>query len=350
MIVGVLRQLAPIAFGLRMHGAAAIGVGVALWIPALVMMIVGFATRRYGLAGASTSLLLFAVLLITGVLLIGFRGVRREPPHAHLLAALLYFDAAAILGAWMGLAKGFDVALPAAFHRVLFAHIHLAGAGWAGMMILAVMSRLFPQPHLRHPVQARIRFAGFNVGLIGFTLGLLANGSWYPVFGAILAATCLWYAIAFLPVLREFAQPSDRSSSFLIASWLCFGAVALLGLWFAVAPSTEVQLQFVYGFLYLFGWLSLMILGMLYRIVPTHVSKLLTSRGITGAAVRRAFVSPKLQTIVLTALLVGLTVSSVGILAQSDVVFRFGWTIWMTGIVVFIGSIWKLGREVRKAL
>jgi uncharacterized membrane protein YgdD (TMEM256/DUF423 family) len=66
--------------------------------------------------------------------------------------------------------------------------------------------------------------------------------------------------------------------------------------------------------------------------------------------VRRAFVSPKLQTIVLTALLVGLTVSSVGILAQSDVVFRFGWTIWMTGIVVFIGSIWKLGREVRKAL
>src|SRR5688572_4289751 len=226
MIVGVLRQLAPVAFGLRLQGAAAIGVGVAVWIPALLMMIIGFATRRYTLAGAGTSLLLLAIVVITAVFLAGFRGVRREPPQAHLLAALLYFDAAAILGAWMGLSKGWDVPLPAAFHHVLFAHIHLAGAGWAGLMILAVMSRLFPQPHLRHPGQARIRFAGFNVGLIGLTVGLLSNSWWHPIFGSVLAATCLWYAISFIPVLREFAQPTDRSTSFLTAAWSCLGAVA----------------------------------------------------------------------------------------------------------------------------
>jgi len=40
-----------------------------------------------------------------------------------------------------------------------------------------------------------------------------------------------------------------------------------------------IQLQFVYGFVYVFGWLSLMILGMLYRIIPTHISKLLSARG-----------------------------------------------------------------------
>ena len=65
MIVGVLRQLAPVAFGLRLQGAAAIGVGVAVWIPALLMMIIGFATRRYTLAGAGTSLLLLAIVVIT---------------------------------------------------------------------------------------------------------------------------------------------------------------------------------------------------------------------------------------------------------------------------------------------
>lgn len=353
MIVGVLRQLGPIAFGLRLQATTAVGVAVAVWIPALLLMIIGFATQHYTLAGAATCLLLLAVIVITLVFLIGFRGVRREPPHGHLLAALLYFDAAAILGAWMGLAKGYNVPLPAAFHRVLFAHIHLAGAGWAVLMILAVMSRLFPQPHLRHPVQARIRFVSFNVGLIGFTSGLLLNGSWHPIFGFVLAATCLWYATAFIPILREFAQPSDRSTSFLVASWICLGIVALLGMWFAVTSSTsvfQVQLQFVYGFLYLFGWLSLMILGMLYRIVPTHISKLLTARGITNTGVRRAFIGPKTQTIVLTTMLGGLTVSSSGILLSLGSVFRLGWSLWMIGIAVFVGSLCRLGLAIKRVL
>jgi uncharacterized membrane protein YdcZ (DUF606 family) len=97
-----------------------------------------------------------------------------------LTASLFYFAGAALLGAWMGLAKGVEVPLPAPFHRVLFAHLHLAGAGWAGMMIIAVMSRLFPQPHLRHPYHARIRFYAFNTGLIGLTFGLVARRELVP--------------------------------------------------------------------------------------------------------------------------------------------------------------------------
>ena len=77
----------------------------------------------------------------------------------------------------------------------------------------------------------------------------------------------------------------------------------------AARTALGIQLQFVYGFVYMFGWLSLMILGMLYRIIPTHISKLLTARGATApAAMRRAFVDPRLQVAVLALLLLGLTV------------------------------------------
>lgn len=48
----------------------------------------------------------------------------------------------------------------------------------------------------------------------------------------------------------------------IISSWACLAVVALIGLWLAIVSSFDVQLQFVYGFLYMFGWLSLMILGM----------------------------------------------------------------------------------------
>jgi hypothetical protein len=355
MIVGVLRQLAPVAFGLKVQRPGLIGAAIALWIPGLVAMIVGFATLRYRLAAAGTSLLFVAIVMIAAVLLPAFRGVRREMPHHHLMAALLYFIIAAFLGAWMGLSKGFDLPLPAPFHRVLFAHIHLAGAGWAGMMILAVMSRLFPQPHLRHPLQARMRFGLFNLGLIFLSAGLLLGGAWYSIFGSLLAIACMWYAIAFIPVLWEFRQPSDRSSGFLVASWSCLALVAFIGLWFSLiasAPTTfNMQLQFVYGFIYMFGWLSLMILGMLYRIVPTHLSKFLAARGVTAAGgLRRAFVDPALQTGVLVAVLLGLAISSFGIVTENVGLFRFGWGIWLMGIAGFLTGLFRIGVELRSVL
>ena len=355
MIIGVLRQLGPVAFGLKLNWTPIIGAAVGVWIPSMVAMIVGFATRHYGLAAVGTSLLFIAVISITAIFLLSFRGVRAEMPHWHLLAALLYFDAAVLLGAWMGLAKGWDVALPATFHHILFAHIHLAGAGWAGMMVLAVMSRLFPQPHLRHPLQARIRLMTFHVGLVGLTAGLLSDAVWFPYFGCILAVACIWYAFAFIPVLQEFWQPSDRSTAFLVASWCCLGAVSLLGLWFALAPVTSnflVRLQFVYGFVYLFGWLSFMIIGMLYRIIPTHVSKFLTLRNATlPSGIRhRGLMNPHRQVVVWMAMLSGLLISTGGILAGRVQLFRFGWAIWIAGVLMFFSGLCRLGMEIRATL
>src|SRR5262249_15397382 len=145
--------------------------------------------------------------------------------------------------------------------------------------------------------------------------------------------------------VRTTIRPLDPiSSNFLVS------VVALLGLWFTITPTASaflVQLQFVYGFLYLFGWLSFMMLGMLYRIVPTHIAKLFTARGIRAPAGMRGSASSRnLQTAVFIALLTGLLVSSAGILNQSLNLFRFGWAIWLAGIFLFVAGLWRLGVEV----
>jgi hypothetical protein len=354
MIVGVLRQLGPVAFGLKFKRTGLFSAVVALWIPGLILLVVGFATLRYTIAGIGASLVVVAVVGLVGFCCFAFRGVNRELPHDHLIAALLYLCAAAVLGAWMGLSKAFDLPLFAPFHQVLFAHTHLAGAGWAGMTILAVLSRLFPQPHLRNPHQARLRFAAFNAGLVGLAAGFLVDGGWHSFFGSILAVACIWYAIAFVPVLQEFSQPADRSTGFLVTAWISLAIVAIIGLSllavFKEPTAFTMQLQFVYGFLYMFGWLSLMILGMLYRIIPTHISKFLGSRGVAAAGLRRAFVDPRLQIAVLACLQLALFVAGIGILRQSLLVFRLGWAIWLTGVLVFFAGLVRLGAELRGIL
>jgi hypothetical protein len=141
----------------------------------------------------------------------------------------------------------------------------------------------------------------------------------------------------------------------LIAAWICLAIVACLGLWFSFAPVASTvfstQLQFVYGFIYMFGWLSFMILGMLYRILPTHISKILAARGITSTAgIRRGFFQTRLQIGVLLVLVVGLAASSFGILFQNADLFRIGWSLWLAGVGGFLFGLVRVGLELRRVV
>jgi hypothetical protein len=355
MIVGVLRQLAPVAFGLELRGENFLKAVILAWLPGILAMVAGLTYGWYAITAAGTTAILFGAVIFVWIILDALSRKQSDVPHRCLTASVFYFGGAAILGAWMGLAKGVDLPLPAPFHRVLFAHIHLAGAGWAGMMIIAVMSRLFPQPHIRHPYRARVRFYAFNAGLIGLTIGLLLDATWYGMFGAVLAIACMWYAAAFVPVLCEFWKADDRSTFFLVTAWTSFGLTAAAGLWFAVgnSPPTErlMQAQFAYGFVYLFGWLTLMILGMLYRIIPTHLSKLLTSRGLVDTVgLRRILENSRLQTAAFASLVLGLTTSISGVVIQEARIFRIGWALWLFGLTAFFTGVFRLARGLRTLL
>src|SRR5262249_3827922 len=132
-----------------------------------------------------------------------------------------------------------------------------------------------------------------------------------------------------------------------------FYEARMVGIWRSVASlptALDLQLQFAYGFVYMFGWLSFMILGMLYRIVPTHISKLLTSRGVSASGVRRTFIDPDLQIVVSICLLLGVAGSSAGILTSNVLVFRVGWAAWLAGISGFVWSLVRVGLEIRRAM
>src|SRR5207253_671486 len=114
-------------------------------------------------------------------------------------------------------------------------------------------------------------------------------------------------------------RPGERSMLFIMTAWTIFGIVAATGLWLTtgnryIYPIT-MQLQFAYGFVYMFGWLSLMIFGMLYRIIPTHVSKLFAAKGWAfPPELRHILEDLALQTVVYICLIAGVALSSAGIL------------------------------------
>jgi hypothetical protein len=87
---------------------------------------------------------------------------------------------------------------------------------------------------------------------------------------------------------------------------------------------------------------------MLYRILPTHISKFLAARRITAVSgVRRDFIEPQSQLRVLFFLLTGLIGSSIGILSVNVSVFRIGWLLWLVGIFNFLVELFRLATKVR---
>ncbi len=353
MIFGVITQFYPLAFGGTAFRTHLVVPALTFLISGVSGMVAGFALGHLQVAAIGTVLIFLGVWIFIVAIFESIRKSDLELPHLHIAASFIYLGMAAVLGMWMGLAKGFEQPLPAVLERTLFAHLHLAGLGWTGLVIIGVLSRLFPQPHLDHPFQARVRFVLINVGLVGLVAALLFGGP-HRIFGLAVGVAVLWYSAAFLPVLWRFRHGSEYSTYFLVVSWLSCATCASIGLWLLGRDSAptlfEQSMQLVYGFVYVFGWLTLMIVGMLFRMLPSHLSKFLTHRGVSMPLSLREQFDPRLQAVAWTLMVGGLIVSVLAIASADVTFFRLGWVVWMCGVGGFGGCILKLGLKTRRLL
>jgi hypothetical protein len=105
MIVGVLRQLAPVPFGLELRRENFLKAVIAAWLPGIATMVLGLIYAWYATTAAATTVILLGAIVFVWIMLDAVSRKRADVPHTYLTAALFYFGAAAILGAWMGLAK-----------------------------------------------------------------------------------------------------------------------------------------------------------------------------------------------------------------------------------------------------
>jgi hypothetical protein len=158
----------------------------------------------------------------------------------------------------------------------MHAHAHLGGVGFFTMLIVGVSYKLIPMFALSE-IQSKRRAAAsivlLNISLAGSLVMLLLRSPWklaFALLGIISLAIYAWELAAILRVRKR--QTLDWGIKyFLTAIGLLFplSALAVALCWPALPLNVFTgQLENVYGFLGLFGVVSLAIIGMLYKIVP----------------------------------------------------------------------------------
>lgn len=271
-IFGALYQLFPVAlgiparsvrvghvtFGLLQAGTAALVAGFWWWTPALLAA--GWLVLVAAVGGLAWNLL----------------PQRRRAPRgrliglyisaAHLGLGLAMLVAAARVGTLLGWWQ-VDVT------RILATHVHLAALGFATLTVVGVGSRLLPMFLLSHGHEEwPLRWIGplIGAGLAAFGAGEIGGVRAAALVGAgLMAAGVALYLRQAWAYFRHRVRRVLDPGLALAAAAHGFLALALVaGGWLAISAEANPRLAAAYGVLGLIGWLSLLVAGVLQKILP----------------------------------------------------------------------------------
>jgi len=272
-IFGALYQLFPVTLGVPARSIRVAHGTFGCLTAGVAALVAGAWNWNAPLLAAGWGLLFLAVAGIAWNLL----PQRRRAPRGQRIgwyvsgAHIALGTALLVAGVPIGTALGW---WPAAASGVVSAHAHLAAVGFATMTVVGVGSRLFPnfllaRGHPEWPLRIIGPLAG--VGLIGLTVGKLGRLPVVAVVGGgLIAAAMILYVMLATMTFRHRARRKLGPELAHVAAafvFLFLATAAGVGL-LVTGNASPPRLRAAYAVLGLLGWLSLLVVGMYYRIVP----------------------------------------------------------------------------------
>ena len=216
----------------------------------------------------------------------------------------------------------------------MHAHAHLGAIGFFTMLIVGVSYKLIPMFSLSE-IQNRRR-AGFsvallNLGLAGSFVTILLRSPWKLAFALVTVLALAVYAIELAAILRARKR---RVLDWGILSFLTavgfllpLSALAVVLSWPGLPLNAFTgQLENLYGMLAFIGFISLALLGMLYKIIPFMVWFGVYSKKVGFAKVPNLadLYCERLQVAGYFSFLGGVSLLGVGIVRPLDLAVRLG--------------------------
>jgi hypothetical protein len=165
--------------------------------------------------------------------------------------------------------------LPTEFFPTLHAHVQLALLGWVTPMILGIAARVYPMfliaPEPR-PWTARLQLWGLVSGVPSVVLGLLGVPALLVPGALAVAAAAAGHIAWILEMARGRKRPGlDWGLRFALTATAFVVPAALLGVALASDRLSGPRVALAYAVIVLGGWISLTIVGMMLKIVPSLV-------------------------------------------------------------------------------
>ncbi|HET7627154.1 MAG TPA: hypothetical protein VFK44_02095 [Bacillales bacterium] len=269
--MGVMYQLVPVALQVNIHYLPLARWQYRLYVVGVLGLTWSFYDFSAGRLVSFAAVTVAAILLFEWNLWMTIKDAARSDIRTAVASALTSLLVTVSLGLWLTL-DFFSPHLGVWHERLLTVHILFGTIGWFTMLIVGFSYKLAPMFTLSHGYESKFgTFAvyGLNAGIAAASVGvlfewraLIAVGCFVLLFGF----AC--YGIQLKKILqkrmRKKIDPGVTAALFAIPFSFCSSVLVLVSGW--ISGAGVVLEALVY--LVIIGWISLTILGYLYKIIP----------------------------------------------------------------------------------
>jgi len=271
-IFGALYQLFPVAMGLAVRSVRLAHLTFWLLQGGVLLVVTGFWLSRGAMQGLGWVVIALAAVLLGLNLVSQSLAAQPDPVVGRYVGAgYLSFLAALGLGSLrIGETLGY-------WHvdrlAMIASHFHLAALGFATCVAIGVGSRMLPMFLVSHGFPRwPIRWIGplGGSGLAGFTAGQFSRSSITTLVGIVLMdfAVVLYLFLAFEYFRRRVRRTLDPGLAHVAVAHLGLGVAVVIGSFVLGTGGLAPRAWAAYALAALLGWLVLLIVGVLYKILP----------------------------------------------------------------------------------
>jgi hypothetical protein len=285
IVMGAMYQLVPVALETKLFSERLAQLQFGFHLTGFIGMVWAF--QNWNLKAVAG----FGAITVLGIALFVFNLVQtlRHIPKWNVIAtaiasAIAWITAAGLAGLTIATAKSQAEALPWLANLVfrfdpigaMHAHAHLGAVGFFTVLIVGVSYKLIPMftlSELQNRRRASASIGLLNLGLAGSFACMLLRSRWQLAFALAIPGALLLYAFELKAILRARKRRAlDWGVKYFLTAVVLLVPLAIIGVvlsWPGLPPNAlTLQLENVYGFLGLAGFVSLAIVGMLYKIMP----------------------------------------------------------------------------------
>jgi hypothetical protein len=339
VIFGAMAQLVPVVLEVG-HFA------VDLYYVIYPLLLIGTILMGYGFL-ATPALLPYGGIVVLIALLIfvfeTFLTIKKVKKFNLVMISVLLANTFLFLGLIFGIlmALGYAGSINVDIVNLLKAHIYLVLAGYVGITIMGMSLVLLPMFWLSHsfswkPVKLALGVMSSSVILVMFSSLFKNHTLEYMGYILTLVALGLYFYQIYIIYKKRVRVENDIYFRSLLFSYGSLVSVLIMGVVYLIHPLPQLLLTI--GWMLFLGYITFIINGHLYKIVPFLVwyqrfSPFIGKRKVPMLADMVPVKSAKLQ-FILSA--VGVIVAAFGIFFRSNEIFKAGISF------LFVGSIFMI--------
>lgn len=336
IIFGAMAQLVPVVLEVGHFAVDLYYVIAPLLFIGTILMVLGFQYSPLLLPfGGTIAFISFGIFLIET-----FLTILKVKKINFVIATVIVANIFLLLGLIIGIlmALGYAGIISFDIFSLLKAHIFLVFFGYLGITIMGISLVLLPMFWLSHSfswIYVKTALVVLSLGIIVVTIASLSNLIFMEYFGYFLTifAFFLYFYQIYIIYKTRVRLEIDIYFKSMLFSYICLIFALVIAIIYLFMPSKELFLTF--SWLIVTGYITFLITGHLYKIIPFLVwyerfSPFVGKRKVPMLAELIPKKSSNFQFLFSS---IGVILISVGLISSIDTIYKSGVTIF------FIGSI-----------